>query len=488
MLKTLKKSSGLIVLGIILAAAFYVRQYKIDRPIADWHSWRQADTAAVARNFVKEGFNPFVPKFDDMSTTASGRDNPNRYRYVEFPIYASVVYLFYSIFQSTDETIARQVNVGFALISIVFIYLLVKRFAGRLTALFSAFFYAFIPYNIFFTTTTLPDVSMVTFSLAALYLFPLWFDKLDQTKSRILYGTFAAVALTAAILSKPIAVFILIPITFVAYLKFGLSLKRAKIFILFITLSLLPFLIWRYLISPMHPEGIPASGWLLNGDGIRFRPSFFRWMIAERLGKEILSVVGFGLFLIGVFIKPEKIQHYFFHFYLVGIALYVIVFATGNVRHDYYQIPLVPVLSIFMAIGVAYILKLYKNTLGQVISSMTVVFLIALTFFFGWYEVRYFFSINNGAIIEAGDWVDRNLPKDAKVIAPYNGDTAFLYKTNRYGWPVVDRGISDLIQAGATHFVSVNFGDPDLIKIRDQYQVVHKTDIWIVLDLTKPLK
>ena len=54
------------LLALIFLGGFVVRLYKINNPIADWHSWRQADTSAVTRNYVKYGINlffPFRPKF-----------------------------------------------------------------------------------------------------------------------------------------------------------------------------------------------------------------------------------------------------------------------------------------------------------------------------------------------------------------------------------------------------------------------------------------
>ena len=42
-----------ILFVIILLLGFGVRLYKITSPIADWHSWRQADTASVTRNFCE---------------------------------------------------------------------------------------------------------------------------------------------------------------------------------------------------------------------------------------------------------------------------------------------------------------------------------------------------------------------------------------------------------------------------------------------------
>ena len=81
-----------VVLLLIFLAAFLVRLYKIDNPIADWHSWRQADTAAVTRNFINIEFNPFMPRYDDLSNIQTGYDNPMGYRFVEFPVYNTFSY------------------------------------------------------------------------------------------------------------------------------------------------------------------------------------------------------------------------------------------------------------------------------------------------------------------------------------------------------------------------------------------------------------
>ena len=76
-----------LLLVILLLFAFLVRLYRIDAPLADWHSWRQADTAAVSRSFIKNGYNLLHPRFDDLSSIPSRLENPQGYRFVEFPIY-----------------------------------------------------------------------------------------------------------------------------------------------------------------------------------------------------------------------------------------------------------------------------------------------------------------------------------------------------------------------------------------------------------------
>ena len=85
--------------------------------------------------------------------------------------------------------------------------------------------------------------------------------------------------------------------------------------------------------------------------------------------------------------------------------------------------------------------------------------------------------------MEAGRAVDRLVPKDAKVIAPYGGDTAFLYQTNRQGWPMGIE-IEKLIKLGAQYYVNVNFG-PETQWVMSLGCVLEKTPNWVVIDLTK---
>jgi len=58
---------------LIIVLAIGLRTYKYSSPIADWHSWRQADTSAVTRNFIKQGRIDFLyPTYDDLSSLQSG--------------------------------------------------------------------------------------------------------------------------------------------------------------------------------------------------------------------------------------------------------------------------------------------------------------------------------------------------------------------------------------------------------------------------------
>lgn len=455
---------------LIIFFAFLVRLYKIDAPLADWHSWRQADTAAVARNYVKNGIDLLHPIYDDISSTQSGLDNPNGYRMVEFPIYNAVVAVLFKSNTLPLEVWGRLVSIFSSLGSLIFLYLIVKKHSDYLTAIFAAFFFAFIPYNIFFSRTILPEPSMTFAFLGAICFFDKFLE--EQKKSRkIIYFFLSAVFSSAALLIKIMAIFFLLPIFYLAFKKFKLKIFIRPELWLYSIITFVPIILWRLWISNF-PEGIPASSWLLNGGNIRFKGAFFRWIIAERLGKLILAYGGFVLFFLGIILKPFK-KNIFFYTFLLSSIIYVVVFARGNVQHDYYQIPIIPSLAIFMALGAKY---LWDNA-----HKLELLALSLMLFAFGWYEIRGNFNINHPEIVEAGIMLDKIAPSDALVIAPYDGDTAFLYQTKRKGWPI-GGDIENKIQKGAAYYVSNSFNSETNL-LMQKYQVIAKNDRFVIIKL-----
>ena len=123
------KNIEYILLSIIIIFAFAVRLYKINNPIADWHSWRQADTVSVSRIYSREGIDLLFPKYYDISTTQTKLFNPEGYRFVEFPIFsAGNALLFNNIGLYSIEIWGRLISIMSAVFSLVFLFLLGRRF------------------------------------------------------------------------------------------------------------------------------------------------------------------------------------------------------------------------------------------------------------------------------------------------------------------------------------------------------------------------
>lgn len=461
---------------LIILFGLLVRLYKIDSPLADWHSWRQADTAAVTRNFIKEGFNPFFPKYDDMSGAAERPIiNPAGFRFVEFPVYNISVYPLY-LFFGINDVYSRFVSLLFSLGSIVFLYFICQKYLGVAVSLLTSAIYAFLPFNIFFSRTTLPEPTFLFFALGMMYFMDKWIWGSSSWRQGIWGFIFTAIAF----LIKPWALFFFLPLLYSVYIKKN-NKKFWIRFFLFTIGALLPFALWRLWIL-QQPEGIPASGWLLNGDGIRFRPAFWWWLISERIGREILGATGLTLFTIGLLLRPKK-ENFFLHIWALSMFLYFAVFATGNVRHNYYQYIFVPVAAVFFTRGFLSLTAGISDFIPRFWTITAAFLFLPLSFYFSWLQVKGFYQINNPVIIEAGQRADKILPKDAQVVAPYNGDTAFLYQTNRPGWPVMALPLVELVaDYGATHFVSTTRDDKTNWVLR-HFEVLEDNPRFIIADL-----
>lgn len=492
------KRFEIILLILILVGAFAVRLYGFNNPIADWHAWRQADTSAVSRNFVTQGYNLLSPRFDDLSNIPSGLDNPQGFRFVEFPIYnylQAVTFDIFGIF--TIEQWGRLVNIVFSLFSILFIYLLVRKYAGNTAGLFSAFFFGFLPFNIYYSRVILPEPGMIMTSLAGIYFFDKWLTKISKIKNQkskifeiwnnYLFLLLAALFTSAALLLKPYALFFMVPMLCLVWNNFGWKFVFKKELWLFLIISLVPLIAWRYWMT-QFPEGIPVSDWLFNGGNIRFKGAYFHWIFAERIGKLILGYWGLivlGAGIIELFRKKYLNRNLFLSSFLVSSLIYLIVIARGNVQHDYYQALIMPSISIILGLGSSFLLKLPRDNFyrgsGAVLLALSIIFAMS----FSWYHIRDFYNINNPAIIKAGEAVDKIVPKNARIIAILHGsegDTTFLYQTKRQGWTSFQNALPEMIEKGAEYLVFANPTESDM-EYKNQYKLIKEDADYIIFDL-----
>lgn len=499
------KKTDSFLLALIVLSAFVVRLYKFDNPIADWHSWRQSDTSAVSRNFIKYGFDILHPRFDDLSNVASGRDNPNGYRFVEFPIYNVFQAGLFKIFAPIKsgfsiEQWGRLVTIFSSLVSMIFLYLIVKNHRSQLAGLLAAFFFAFLPYNIYFGRTILADTSMVMAILGGIYFFDRFLVILNEVKSpdpsRSLKLTFLfilSILFTASsFLLKPYALFFTLPIIYLAWRVFGFKLVLKWQLWIFTILTLIPLIFWR-LWMQQYPQGIPVTAWLFNAGNIRFKGAFFYWIFADRIGRLILGYWGLPIFILGFLSLGgkkmlDRVQHdndkWFFLSFIVASLVYLFVIARGNVQHDYYQILIIPSIAIFLGLGGEFLLKTAKEYFSKTISYFLFAICSVFMLFFSWYFVRDFFNINNPSIIVAGEAVDRLTPKTAKILAFYNGDTSLLYQTKRQGWSSLQKSLPEMIEMGADYLILVNPTENDY-NLGKTYKMVSAKKEYILFDLHK---
>jgi hypothetical protein len=543
--------------------------------MADLHSWRQSDTASVARNLTRSNYDVLHPQIDSaVSIDGIGRDNTFRYHFAEFPIY-QLFTAYVSNLTGDIVTAGRIVSIVASLISIVFLYLLTRRYFSEKVALTAAFVYGSLPYAIFWSRAVLPDATMLMFCLGTLYFFDKWVrDSKVSNKivSELLNVNLllATVFFALALIMKVFVPFLLLPMLYQVCLRYSaniwkislvgltfmsviplfdkirtsqpfrpasqviqimsegghLPLKllvvsllvlglyllfrfrneflKIKIFVILIAVAAIPFGLWRVWMQEW-PMSIPASGWLFDGNRIRFKPAWWHWIFQSRLDTYMFNFPGLlfiGLALLqwksvyqslrnsgeGILGKikakiiVEKDQTWYWPLVMLSCLLYLVVFATGNVQHEYYQLPMTAFGSVFVSLGFWYVWSLDGGKFEVWLRRLSSLGLIGLMILLSWYSVRDWYGIGNPLMVEVGKRADRILPTDAKVVADYGGDTTFLYYINRQGWSVRDKQIDEMIDRGATHYISLH-RDEYINKMARLYKIVDETPEYVMMDL-----
>ena len=225
------KIKDLITILVILIIALSLRLYKIDTPLADFHSWRQVDTAAVSRNFVNKEFNLLKPIYDDVSSIQSGIENPKGLRFVEFPIYNATVALIYKYVPILPlEVFGRLVTIFFSLILIFVIYYFLRLEIGYIAAIIGSLVYSIFPFFVFFSRVFLPDTTAVSMTFLAIFFIYLY-SKTNKNNLSVFYYLSSSILFSLGLLIKPTVGFFLIPIVYLFFKKHGFSLFKNAYFI-----------------------------------------------------------------------------------------------------------------------------------------------------------------------------------------------------------------------------------------------------------------
>jgi len=321
-----------------------------------------------------------------------------------------------------------------------------------------------------------------------LYFFILWLEKQNKLNFAL------AVGLTAWSLTlKTFPLFLALPLIYLVWRKWQWSTFRQRSLYLFVILACLPVILWRLWIS-QFPEGIPSYLWLFNLYGIRFRPAFFRWIFAERIGKLILGYWGLPLLVLGLVLKTGKKEGWFWHLWLASFLAFVCVFASGNVTHDYYQLPFIPLAAIFLAKGSFWLIQAPKQSLSRLTSRLLVLVCILFMLGFSWFEIRGYYNIQGGVDL-AGLAVDELTPQDALILTGDSNDVTLLYNTNRHGWtggyasyfPNEKESLNRARELGTDFYVTTKVGtlkDSDFGQfLYREFKLVKETDQYAIFDL-----
>src|SRR2546423_13493890 len=187
-----------IVICILAVAA---RLILISQPYVDHWSWRQSDVAAIARNFLQNGFRFAYPQID-WAGNAPG------YVGTEFPILPFIAALCYK-FAGIHEWVGRIQAVILFAVSLPCFFLLIREIFGSTAAVWASFFYCFTPLNVFAGRSFMPDVPSLSFAIVGLYLLLRYVEHNESSSFLV-----AAIALSLSFLIKITSVVVIAPLLY----------------------------------------------------------------------------------------------------------------------------------------------------------------------------------------------------------------------------------------------------------------------------------
>ena len=190
------------LLGILLAA-LAIRLWHLDTPLIDAHSWRQVTNADIARHFTEGSLNLFRPR-----VSWGGLDGVVG---MEFPL---LQWLTGILWRVTGESyaIARLVAIAFSMAGVVSVYGLGARLFGRPAGLGAALLMSTSPSIVYFGRSFLSDTPMLTFMIAAVWAWDVYFERPSPGRA-----TWASALTALAALVKLPAILVLAPIVGTAW-------------------------------------------------------------------------------------------------------------------------------------------------------------------------------------------------------------------------------------------------------------------------------
>ncbi len=473
------KRFDLVLLSTIILVALLFRFYKINTPLADLHSWRQADTAAVARNFARDGFDLLHPHFDDLSSLQSGIENPQGLRYVEFPLYNAIFSLAYKLYPAIPiEMYGRMTSIFFSLLIIGVIYYLALKEWGRLTAFFAASVFAVFPYFVFFSRVVLPETMATALAMLSIFFLYLSLYHTNQRLSSVIYYLSSLVCFALSLLVKPPVIVYGVALVILFWEKYRFAIVKHWTLYAYFIIAAIPVYLWRRYIT-FFPQGVPPSDWLLpsvnTSEGLQnifFKPAFFRWIFFERLNKAILGGYLTFFFILGILIKTRK---YILYGVLLSALFYLFIFQGGNIQHEYYQTIIFPAVALFVGRGIALVIENLKLFIHPVAVVVVVVSAIFLSFFFSFYIVKDYYNVPP-ELPQIARIVNTLTTSEDHVVTDRLGDTTLLYLMDRKGAPAIYKDPPELKKIGYTYLVTLNSEKAQELEKTYNYKIVFAND------------
>src|SRR5438105_4203995 len=186
--------------------------------------------------------------------------------------------------------------------------------------------------------------------------------------------------------------------------------------------------------------------------------------ISKEIVTSTLPPVIFVLGCVGILAARSIARARMFQWWLAAMILFIVIVGYGN-RHQWYQLPLIPIAAPFAGAACAFVGPKMSSRAMRIALS---ILLAGLFGFSAFVYARDFYQPSAASLRDAGLVLKRITPASALVVAADNGDPTGLYYAERKGWHFLEKnGIYDGERKGAGRsFVRRETGRGSLAGVR----------------------
>lgn len=333
-----------IVLVLLVLSGIYIRFFDLTDPPLDFHPTRQLHSLIIARGFYYQ----FAPGLSDDQRQAAMQQSVAEGR-VEPPILEWIVARTYSITGGENPVVARVYSIVFWLAGALLFYFLSREYLSDTARLIGTGFILLLPYGVYASRAFQPDPLMTAMCILCWFLFAGWVQK-PVWRRALLVGVVTGLTL----LIKTTAVFYLAGV-FVGVIIATRAFKTVRSWQtpVMLVLFALPTAIYA-----AQVWFAPASGGVTS---LRFFPSYWTrisfYLTWYGLLDRHIGLLWIVLSLIGGTGLRSPVTRGIFWGGLAGYVLMGFVLPHHISTHDYYILPLIPLL----ALGLAGLVEIFQR-------------------------------------------------------------------------------------------------------------------------------
>ena len=483
---------------LVFMLGFGIRLFDLQEPPLDFHLERQLRSALIARAVYYQLKPDIMPGLAKQATDLANLE------IYEPPVFENIVGFTYYLIGSEQVWIARIYLAIFWLVGGLALWGVLKRYASRLAVLISLCFYFFLPFSVIASRSFQPDPWMVMWILVSAYAFTRWTEAKNWK-----WAAAAGIAGGLACLIKVVAACFIAPMAVLAVLSvFGLSkwIRSLQVWIMAVLVAL-PAAVFYLLINTQR-SGDFMSFWTGSLISMVLTTHFYAEWLA--MIQSLFSLFPFLLALLGLTLINGR-SRWLLSGLWIGYFLYGLIFPYQYITHEYYQLPLVALISLSIGPVIdAFLVVLDRQNLGWRLAAAGFMMFAA---FFSFYVARSVMTARSYKN-EPAAWkrIGDAIPAESHFVAitaDYGMRLRYYgWRTMSAGWPtssdealfsLAGRGGIDNYQsyfnqftAGKDLFVVLAFNEldnqPKLKELLGHYPIFSKGDGYLIYDLKHLMK